>query len=78
MESRRTTVILDRDLYRQAKRMAVERETSLKEVIQEALRTFLRVGPQPAPPEKRSRFGAYRGRATGDLRRTTMYRDIRK
>ena len=78
MESRRTTVVLDELLYRQAKRVAVEQDKSLKEIIEEALRSFLRGGQQRMRKAAGPRFGVYPGKARTDLRRETIYRDLRK
>lgn len=76
MGNRRTTVVLDEILYRQAKRVAMEHDKSLKEILEEALRAFLRGGE----PRRTGgpRFGVYPGKARKDLRRETLYRDLRK
>ncbi len=79
MGNRRTTLVLDESLYRQAKRVAVEQDKKLKEIFEEALRAFLMGGQQqgrrqvPGP-----RFGVYPGKPPMDLRRETLYRDIKK
>jgi hypothetical protein len=79
MGNRRTTLVLDESLYRQAKRVAVEQDKKLKEIFEEALRAFLMGGQQqgrrqvPGP-----RFGVYPGKPLMDLRRETLYRDIKK
>ena len=80
MGNRRTTLVFDERLYRQAKRVAVEQDKKLKEIFEEALRAFLMGGQQqqgrrqvPGP-----RFGVYRGKPLMDLRRETLYRDIKK
>jgi len=78
MAIRRTTVVLEEDLYREAKRLAVEQDKSFKEIIEEAVRSFLRGASQPAARRSRSHFGLYPGRAVGDLRRETLYRSVRK
>lgn len=78
MENRRTTVVLERDLYRQAKRVALEQDRSLKEIIEEALRLFLKEGGQEAGKGREARFGIYPGKARTDLRRETIYRDLLK
>ena len=62
MENRRTTVVLDELLYREAKRAAVEQDKSLKEIIEEALRIFLRGGQQRMRKGAGPRFGVYSGR----------------
>lgn len=78
MQNRRTTVVLDETLYRQAKRMAVEQDKSLKEILEEALRTFLRGGLQRMENAPGPRFGVYPSKARTDLRRETIYRDTQK
>lgn len=78
MGDRRTTVVLDENLYRQAKRVAVEQDRSLKEIIEEALRDFLRRGQQRRRRAAGPRFGVYRGKALTDLSREILYRDLRK
>ena len=42
MESLRTTIVLEKELYRQAKRLALEQDKTLKEIIEQALRSYLR------------------------------------
>lgn len=78
MESRRTTVILEPELYRHAKRVALEQEKSLKEIIEEALRLFLRGGGRGGRKGARNRFGVYPAKARTGLRRETIYRDFLK
>ena len=78
MESLRTTIVLEKELYRQAKRLALEQDTTLKEVVEQALRAYLR-GDQPgAQKSRRGRFGVYAGKVRGSLRRENLYRDILK
>lgn len=78
MGNRRTTVVLDESLYRQAKRVAVEQDKSLKEIIEEALRAFLSGGQQRRGRAGGPRFGVYPGKPLTDLRRETLYRDLLK
>ncbi len=78
MGDRRTTVVLDEGLYRQAKRVAVEQDKSLKEIIEEALRTYLRGGQQRRGQAAGPRFGVYPGKPLTDMRRETLYRDLLK
>lgn len=42
MESLRTTIVLERELYRQAKRLALEQDKTLKEIVEQALRAYRR------------------------------------
>jgi hypothetical protein len=78
MESLRTTIVLEKELYRQAKRVALEQEKTLKEIVEEALRSYLR-GDRPSGPRNREgRFGVYAGKVRGRLRRENIYRDILK
>jgi hypothetical protein len=46
----RTTLVLDDDLLRAAKRRAIERDVTLSEMVNEALRESLRQRPGQAPP----------------------------
>lgn len=76
MRSRRTTVVLDEGLYRQAKRAAVEMDKSLKEIIEQALRGFLRGDRGRTERVAGPRFGVYPGKPTTDMRREALYRDL--
>lgn len=78
MGNRRTTVVLDENLYRQAKRAAVEQDKTLKEILEEALLAFLRGGQQRSGRAAVPRFRVYPGKAFTDLRRETLYRDLLK
>ena len=78
MENRRTTVVLEPELYRHAKRVALEQDKSLKEIIEEALRLFLRGGGREGRKGARTRFGVYPAKARTGLRRETIYRDFLK
>jgi len=78
METRRTTVVLAEDLYRQAKRIALEEDKSLKEIIEEAVRTFLGRGYRGRRRTAGARFGVYPGKAVADVRRETLYKSLRK
>lgn len=78
MGSRRTTVVLDESLYRQAKRLAVEQDKSLKEIIAEALRDFLKRGQRGVRRPAGPRFGVYPGKVLTELSRGTLYRDLLK
>lgn len=69
----RTTVVLEDDLYRQAKKAAVDEDKSFKEFIEVSLVMYLRQHRQARPPVKRPRFGVYRLKVKGDLRRETIY-----
>jgi hypothetical protein len=78
MESLRTTIVLEKELYRQAKRFALEQDTTLKEVVERALRAYLRGDQQGAQKSKGGRFGVYPGKVRGSLGRENIYRDILK
>jgi len=75
MESLRTTIVLEKELYQQAKRLALEQDTTLKEVVERALRAYLRGDQQGAQKRKGGRFGVYPGKVRGSLRRENIYRD---
>jgi hypothetical protein len=78
MESRRTTIVLEKELYRQAKRMALEQDKTLKEVVEQALRAYLRGNQERLPTGIERRFGVYTGKVRGRLRRESIYRDVLK
>ena len=69
---RRTTLLLDDELYREVKRKAIDRGRPMRALVQEALRLYLGL---PTRPSQRSqpKFGVYRFRVKGDLRRQTLY-----
>ena len=77
MESRRTTIVLDKKLYQEAKRRALEQDKTLRGIMDEALRAYLRGHPLVSTG-RRGRFGVYRGKVRGTLRRETLYRDLLK
>ena len=78
MESLRTTIVLEKELCRQVKRLALEQDKTLKEIIEEALRAYLRGGHEPGQKGRRGRFGVYTGKVRSSLRRENLYRDILK
>jgi hypothetical protein len=78
MESLRTTIVLEKELYRQAKRLALEQDKTLKEIIEQALRSYLRGDQQRGQRSRGGRFGVYAGKSRGSLRRENIYRDILK
>ena len=78
MESLRTTIVLEKELYRQAKRLALEQDKTLKEIIEQALRAYLRGDHQRGRKTRAGRFGVYAGKVRGSLTRENIYRDILK
>lgn len=78
MKSLRTTIVLEKELYRQAKRLALEQDTTLKEVVERALGAYLRGDQQGPQKSKGGRFGIYAGKVRCSLRRENIYRDILK
>ena len=78
MESLRTTIVLEKELYRQAKRLALEQDKTLKEIVEQALRAYLRGDQQRRQKNRAGRFGVYAGKFRGSLRRESLYRDILK
>ena len=78
MESLRTTIVLEKELYRQAKRLALEQDKTLKEIVEQALRAYLRGDHQREQKSGGGRFGVYAGKVRGSLRRESIYRDILK
>lgn len=78
METRRTTILLEKELYRQAKRVALEQDKSLKQIVEQALRSYLNGDPDKLPKNKQGRFRAYPGKPRGTLNRRSIYRDALK
>ena len=79
METLRTTIVLEKELYRQAKRLALEQDTTLKEIIEQALRSYLRGDQQRGQRSGGGRrFRVYAGKSRGGLSRENIYRDILK
>jgi hypothetical protein len=78
MESLRTTIMLEKELYRQIKRLALEQDKTVKEIIEQALRSYLRGDHQTGQKDRKRRFGVYPGKVRGNLRRENIYRDILK
>ena len=78
MENRRTTIVLERELYRQAKRLALEQDKTLKEIVEQALRAYLRGDQQKGQKTREGGFGVYAGKVRGSLRRENIYRDSLK
>ncbi len=58
----RTTLALDDDLYREARKAALDAGTTVTALIETALRESLRRRHGPAIPRKRSRLPTFRGR----------------
>ena len=78
MESLRTTIVLEKELYRQIKRLALDQDMTLKEIIETAIRAYLRGDHERAQRSRGGRFGVYTGKVRGSLRRENIYRDILK
>ncbi len=69
----RTTVILDEELYRNAKKTAVDQRQSFTQLLEAALRGYLSKPLMISPKKKPVKFGVYRVKIKGDLRRETIY-----
>jgi predicted transcriptional regulator len=78
METRRTTILLEKELYRQAKRVALEQDKTLKQIVEQALRAYLNGGHEQLSKSREGGFGVYAGRPRGTLKRQSIYRDILK
>jgi hypothetical protein len=78
MEYRRTTLMLEESLYRQAKREALEQDKTFKQIVEQALTTFLRGGERLRARSRRLRFGVSPGKPLKDLRRKTLYQELKK
>ena len=68
MESLRTTIVLEKELYRQAKRLALEQDTTLKEVVERALRAYLRGDQQGAQKSKGGTLWSLSGESPWQLK----------
>lgn len=75
MGFRRTTIVLDEELYRQVKRRAIDLDRPIREIVQEALQLFCRGRPTISARRRMPNFGAYRFRVKGSLNRSEIYRD---
>ena len=71
---RRTTFVLDEELYRAVKRKAVDRGRPMRVLVEEAIRAYLGLTPK-RPISKIPKFGVYRTRIIGSLRRADIYDD---
>lgn len=76
MQTVRTTIELDKDLLKKAKRMALEEEKTLKDVINEAVRKQLE-SETPLKSKTKAKkypFKTYHmGKMKGTLRRVEIY-----
>jgi hypothetical protein len=70
MQTARTTIELDKELLKRAKRKALEEGKNLKQVITEALRKDLFGG---GPQKRKVKFKATHLGVTGTLRREEIY-----
>lgn len=59
----RTTLVLDDELLKQAKKRAAERGLTVSEVVNEALRDLLNQRPPAAPPFVMVTYGGARSRS---------------
>ena len=72
----RTTIDLNDDLYRAARKFAIDREKTLKELIQEALQQYLFRAGMGARARTTDRMpGVYRATVKGTLSRGDLYED---
>ncbi len=78
MERLRTTIVLQKELYRQAKRLALEQDKTLKQIVEQALRAYLRGDQHRGQRSRGRRFGVYAGKVRSSLRRENIYRDVLK
>ena len=68
---RRTTLVLDEELYRAVKRKAVDRGRPVRALLEEALRMYL--GLSKKPGVRSPAFEEYLSRVAGPLRRSDIY-----
>ena len=72
MTHRRTTFILNEELYRAVKRKAVDRGRPMRVLVEEALRAYLGLGAKPNRG-KVPQFGVYKMKVIGSLGRENIY-----
>ena len=70
----RTTLMLHDELYREVKRKAIDRGRPMRALVEEAIRAYLGLGGKP-PVGKLPKFGVYKMKIVGSLRREDIYRD---
>lgn len=78
MKTRRTTLILEEGLYKQAKRLALDQDKHFKDVVREALQVYIARGPaalseHDLPPHRAWSLGI-----RGTMSRREIYRDYMK
>ena len=76
MKTRRTTILLEKELYRQAKRVALEHDKTLKQIVEQALRAYLNSSQEQLRKSRKGEFGVYVGRPRGTLKRQNIYSDV--
>ena len=69
---RRTTVMLDDELYRAVKRKAVDRGRPMRALVEEAIRRYLGLA-RGRTPVTRPKFRVFQARVLGSLRREDIY-----
>lgn len=74
MTHRRTTFMLDEELYRAVKRKAIDRGRPMRILVEEALRAYL--GKiKPSSEKSRPKFGVFPSSVRGSLRREDIYKE---
>ncbi len=71
---RRTTVMLEDELYRAMKRKAVDRGRPMRALVEEAIRIYLGL-PAKRPDARAPKFGVYKMKVIGSLRREDIYEE---
>lgn len=72
----RTTVRFEEDLFKDARKKAIDQGIAFAEIINNALREYLK-GSHKKAVYKKIKFGAYHlGKIKGSLRRVDIYDDI--
>ncbi len=74
MTHRRTTFMLNEELYRAVKRKAVDRGRPMRVLVEEALRAYLGLGAK-LKQGRVPQFGVYKMKVIGSLRREDIYAD---
>lgn len=74
MQLQRTTVRIHKPLYKQAKKLAVEQDKSIQEILNEALRTYL---DNPTMPQNEEKLLVFRDKHMGyKLNRLLTRKDL--
>lgn len=71
----RTTIRLDEDIFKEARKKAIEERKPFADIVNSALREYLKA-EQKKLVRKKVEFGAYHIGAKGTLRRVDIYANV--